>query len=100
MDRIAIQRILHRQYDSGGSAHARNLFNDDGVGDVVKARAALGLGQRHGGESQVGGLAKRFARKLPALIQFARQRLHFAFGEFAHRALQQLLFFAEIEIQS
>ncbi len=99
MKRIAVQRILHRENDPGRGANARNLFDDDGVGDVVEARAAFGFRQRHCGKAQLRRLAERLAGELPGLVDLARQRFYFAFGEFAHRALQQLLFFAEFEIQ-
>ncbi len=44
MDRIAVQRILHGEDHAGGSAHAGNFFDDDGIGDVVEPRAAFDSG--------------------------------------------------------
>jgi hypothetical protein len=36
---------------------------------------------------------------MACLIDFARERLDFVFGELPHRALQQFLFFGECEVQ-
>jgi len=99
MNRIAIQRILHRENHAGGSADAGNFFNDDGVRDVVEARTAFGFRQCDGGQAQFGGLAECFAGEMTGLVDLARQRLDFVFGEFPHGALQQLLFFIQLEVQ-
>jgi hypothetical protein len=99
MDRIAIQRILHGKNHAGGSANTGNFFNDDGIRYVVESRAAFGFRQGHRGQSQLRRLAKCFAREMSGLINLARQRLDFVFGELPHRALQQCLFFGESEVQ-
>ena len=36
--------------------------------------------------------------KVAGLVEFARVRLHFGLGEFANRALEESLFFAEFQI--
>jgi len=66
---------------------------------VVKPRAAFRLGNRHAGQSQLGGFAKRLVREMPRLIKLFRQRLHFALGEFANALLEQLLLLGELEVQ-
>ena len=88
MNRIAIERILHRKHHARGSAHPRDLFDHDGVADVVHPRAALGFGDRHASQAELCGFAECFAREMARLVELVRQRLHFRFGEFAHRALQ------------
>ncbi len=66
---------------------------------MVEACAAFGFRNRHGGQAKLGGFAKCFAREVAGLVEFAGERLYFVLGEFAHRALQQLLLFGECEIQ-
>ncbi len=45
MDGIAVKRILDGEDYAGGGATAGDFFDDDGVGDVVEARAAFGFGK-------------------------------------------------------
>src|SRR5258708_38107959 len=99
MNRIEVERILNRENHAGGSADARNFLDDDGVGDVVKTRAAFRFRQRDGGQAQLGRLAKCLAGKISSLVDLAGQRLYFVFGKLPHRALQELLLFIELEVQ-
>ena len=99
IDGVAVERILHRENHASRGASSRNLLDGDRVADVVEAGAAVLLGKWNAGEAKLGGLAKRLARKSTGLIQFPRQGLHFRIGEFPHGLLQQLLFFAEFQMQ-
>src|SRR3989449_705449 len=99
IDGVAVERILYRENHASRGASTRNFLDGDRVADVVEAGAAVLLGKWNAGEAKLGGLAKRLARKSTGLIQFPRQRLHFRIGEFPHGLLQQLLFFAEFQMQ-
>ncbi len=98
VNRIAIQRILHRKDDAGGSAGARNFLDHDGVGNVIHPRAAVIFRDGHAGQAQFRGLAENFAGIAAGLVVFARVRLHFRLGKFPHGALQQLLIFGEFQV--
>src|ERR1700743_3133028 len=49
MNRIAVKRILDGEDDAGGSAGARDFFDDDRIGDVIEAGAAFGFGDGDSG---------------------------------------------------
>ncbi len=66
---------------------------------MVEARAAFGFRQRDAGETQLSGFAERIAGEMTSLVDLSCLRLHFDFGKFPHRALQQLLFFIQLEVQ-
>ena len=99
MNRIAVKRILDGENHARRGTNARDFFHHDGVAHVVHAGATVIFRDGNGGEPELGGFAKGFVREAAGLVDFARQRLHFRFGKFAHSFLQQLLLFAEFEIQ-
>ena len=99
VDRIAVKRILDGKDYAGGGATARNLFDDDGVGDIIEARAALLFGKRHAGKAQLGRFLEQSARKAPRLVVLLCQRAHLRFGKLAHAFLHQFLFFRQFEVQ-
>jgi hypothetical protein len=76
MDRIAVKRILDGKDYACGGATARNLFDDDGVGDMIEARAAFIFRKRHAGEAQLRRFFEQSARKAPGLVVFLCQRAH------------------------
>jgi len=84
MNRIAVKRILDGEDDAGGSAGARDFFDDDGVGDVIEAGAAFGFGDGDSGEAEFGGFMEKFAREFSGLVVFAGERLYLRFREFAN----------------
>ena len=88
MNRIAVERILDGEDDSGGGAGARNFFDDDGVGDVIEAGAAFGFGDGDTGEAEFGGFAEKFAREFSGLVVFASEGFYFGVGEFADGFLE------------
>src|SRR6266852_5934657 len=100
VDGIAEQRILHAEDHAGGSAAARNLFDNDGVGDMVEARAAFGFGKGDSGEAEFGGFAEEFAGEMAGFVIFLGEGANFRFGKFADGFLEKLLVFGEFEIQA
>ena len=95
---ISVERILHREDDARGGAHAGNFLDYDGVTGVVEAGSAVAVGNGDAGQAQRSGLAKGFARKVARLVNFAREGLDFRFREFAHGALQERLLVGEREV--
>ena len=98
VDRIAIERILHGENNASGSAATGNFFDDDGVGDVVETGPAFVLWERNAGEAEFSGFGKEVAWKMAGFVEFTSARFDFGFGKFAHRFLQQELFFGELQI--
>src|ERR1700676_2349729 len=100
INRIGVERILHREDDARGGAHAGNFLDYDGVAGVVEAGSAVAVGNGDAGQAQRGSLAKGFTRKVARLVNFAREGLDFRFGEFAHGALQERLLVGEREVHA
>src|SRR5215472_4416067 len=99
MDRIAVKRILDGEDYPCGGATPRNLFDDDGVGDMIEARTAFIFGKRHAGETQLCRFSEQGARKAPGLVVLLCQRAHLRFGKLAHAFFDQFLFFRQFEVQ-
>ena len=89
---------MNGKNNAGGSADARDLFDRYRIADVIHPGAAFSFGDCNTGEPQFGGLAKRVAGEMARLVDFFGQRLHFRFGEFADRPLQQILLFSKFKI--
>ena len=80
-DGIADQRVVHRQDDARGGADPADLLDDQAVGDVVHAGAAVLLGDGHPGEAELARLVEEGARELPALVDLLGPRFDHLFGE-------------------
>ena len=100
VDGIAVERILDGKNHAGGGADARDFFDDDGVADVVHARAAFVFGDGDAGEAEFGGFLEQGAGEVAGFVDFFGERLYFGFGEFADAFLQELLFFGEFEVHA
>ncbi len=74
VDGIAVEGILHGENHAGGSAAAGNLFDHDGVGDVIEAGATLRFGKSNACEAEFGGFLESRAGKMARLIQFFGER--------------------------
>jgi len=99
VDGSAIQGIVGGQNHASGCAGAGNLFNHDGVTDVIHARAAFSFGNGHAGESEFSRFLEKLAGEFAFFVVFTREGLYFRFGEVAHTFLQELLFFDQFEVQ-
>ncbi len=99
MNRVAVKGILHGKNHASGGATPRNLFNHDGVGDVVEARAAFSLRERDRRQTKFRRFFEQGAWKVPGLVVLLRQRADFRLRKLAHALLQQVLFFCQFKVQ-
>ena len=95
---IAVEGVLHGENHARRGTAARNFFNDDGVGNVVEARATFGFWKRNARKAELRSLLKKVTREAPCFIEFLRQRPDFRFRELAHTLLQQLLLFCQFQV--
>ena len=84
--------------DADGAIHAREFFDDGGVFDVAKPRAAEFFGEDDAEEAHFRELGQDFLGKVRGFIPFEDVGGEFAFGKFADGLTQVLLLFGEREI--
>ena len=90
---------MHRHDHAQRRVDVFELFADDAQADVVHAGAAV-FGRHRGAEqSQLGHLRQDAAVEAVLAIEVVDLRRDLARAPFAHRALEQLVFFGEIEIK-
>ena len=98
LDRVANQRIVHRQDHAGRSANPADLLDDDGVRHHVHAGATPFLGHRDAGQAHLGRLGDHLDGEDPLGIDVLGHRRDHLFGESSDLFAQQLLFFAELDL--
>ena len=82
----------HRRVD------ARDLFEDDGAAQRVVSGAAVLFGHHDAEQPLFGQLRDQLRWKARVLVALGRAGRDLAVGELAHRLLENLLLFAQLEI--
>ena len=94
------QAVVRRDRQRNGGIDARQLLDADAVVDRRHARAAVLLGKLNAEQPECGQLRHQLGGEMLLLVPLAHVRPDFGFGELAHAAAQQLLFFGRTEIHS
>ena len=97
-ERQAVQPGVHRHDHAQRRVDVLELLADEPEADVVHAGAAVLLRHRASEQPELRHLRKDAAVEPVLAIELADARRDFAGAPFAHRLLEQLLFFGEIEI--
>ena len=98
-DGIAGHGVVDGHGDRQRGVHPGDLFDDEGVGQVVDLRAAQVGRHQCAHEAEPGQLVQQGRRELAVRVPIGRARPDFRLGEIADRLPDQPLVFRPLEIQ-